>query len=109
MILSCWRLKSLAALVLDQPTELAGLPAGLKQWQRLTDKNRKKMALAHTLPSCMLVFFGGLLGVKGNLRFESLEEAQSTMRRQNCLHMGLEYQASEQFLANYYGDSKQLL
>jgi hypothetical protein len=42
MISSCWRLKSLAALVLDQPTELAGLPAGSMQWQRSTDENKKK-------------------------------------------------------------------
>jgi hypothetical protein len=61
MISSCWRLKSLAALVLDQPTELAGLPAGSMQWQRSTDENQKKkktlsLALAHTLPSYMLGF-----------------------------------------------------
>jgi hypothetical protein len=112
MILSCWRRKSLAALVLEQPTELAGLPAGLIQWQRSTDKSPKKktsalaLALVHTLTSYMLFFFGGLLEAQNNMRFEGFEEARFNLIRQSSLHMALEYRAGEQFLAKYCRNGK---
>jgi hypothetical protein len=74
--------------------------------QRTQNKKSLALALALTLTSYMQFFFGGLLEAQDNMRFEGSEEAQFNLRRQNCLHMGLEYRAGEQFLAKYCRNGK---
>lgn len=58
MVLSWWRLKSLAALVLDQPTELAGQMF----WQQ-TRKHDWTKKPVRAQPVLYGEFFGGLHGV----------------------------------------------
>ena len=90
MASSWWRLKSLAALVLDQPTELAGLIF----WQqtRKQDWTKKKVRYGHSL--CYMVISSEAYREYYKTSFEvsrgSFAKLPST--RQNCLQMVLDIQ-----------------
>jgi hypothetical protein len=90
MISSWWRLKSLAALVLNQPTELAGLTF----WQqtRKHDWTKKKIRYGHSL--CYLVISTEVYRKYYKASFEVSKGSFATLSftRQNCLQMALDIQ-----------------